>query len=222
MDFMLKYITLIASLLFATQVSLAQQGADTIHFRKIYYFAGTGLALPLGKTKEVLSPKLFAGSMGLDIALKNSKYYLYPALYMFNFRYDQQEEDAKYNNIIENGNASIYMLSLAGGTRKQMKRLNTYVYGGPSLGLVNEPRAQDNSNVIRIDYNRSFAIGAKVGMGADYKFKSFFLGGEIGYMRHFTKIQGRPFHAVTILFGLKSDITRLGEKVVEIIASSSN
>lgn len=222
MDFMLKYITLIVSFLFATHISFAQQGPDTIHFRKIYYFAGTGLALPLGKTKEVLSPKLFAGSMGLDIALKNSKYYLYPALYMFNFAYDQQQEDTGYSHNIENGNASIYMLSLAGGTRKQMKRLNTYVYAGPSFGIVNEPRAQEVADVIRIDYDRSFAVGAKIGVGADYKFKSFFLGGEIGYMRHFTKIQGRPFHAVTILFGLKSDITRLGEKVVEIIASSSN
>ncbi|MBD1429343.1 MULTISPECIES: hypothetical protein [Sphingobacterium] len=219
---MTKYFTLIACFFFAIQYSFAQNDADTIHYRKIYYFAGTGLALPIGKTKEVLSPKLFAGSMGLDISLKNSKYYLYPALYMFNFDYDQKIEDNKYNHLIENGNASIYMLSLAGGTRKQMKRLNTYVYGGPSFGLVNEPRAQKLETTVKIDYDRSFAIGAKVGVGADYKFKSFFLGGELGYMRHFTKVQGRPFHAMTLLFGLKSDITRLGEKVVEIIAPSSN
>lgn len=218
---MVKYITILLSLLFASQISHAQSGADTIHYRKIYYFAGTGLALPIGKTKEVLSPKLFAGSMGLDIALKNSKYYLYPALYMFNFSYDQQLDDPKFNHYIENGNASIYMLSLAGGTRKQLNRLNTYVYGGPSIGLVNEPRAKELESIVKINYDRSFAVGAKVGMGADYKFKSFFLGGEIGYMRHFTKLQGRPFHAITILFGLKSDITRLGEKVVEIIAPSA-
>src|SRR5690606_551744 len=147
---MVKNITLLLSLLFAIQYSFAQNDADTIHYRKIYYFAGTGLALPIGKTKEVLSPKLFAGSMGLDISLKNSKYYLYPALYMFNFDYDQKIEDNKYNHLIENGNASIYMLSLAGGTRKQMKRLNTYVYGGPSFGLVNEPRAQKLETTVKI------------------------------------------------------------------------
>ena len=219
---MIKYFFLIICMFFAINFSFAQKGADTIHYRKIYYFAGTGLALPIGKTKEVLSPKLFAGSMGLDISLKNPKYYLYPALYTFNFDYDQKLDDVAYNHTIENGNASIYMLSMAGGTRKQMKRLNTYVYGGPSIGLVNEPRAEAIGTVVKIEYDKSFAVGAKIGVGADYKFKSFFLGGEVGYMRHFTKLQGRPFHALTIMFGLKSDITRLGEKVVDIITPNAN
>src|SRR5690606_32401765 len=109
----------------------------------------------------------------------------------------------------------------AEGSAEQLQRLNSDVVGGPSFGLVSEPRAQELESIVKIDYDRSFAVGAKVGVGADYKFKSFFLGGEVGYMRHFTKLQGRPFHAVTILFGLKSDITRLGEKVVEIIAPSA-
>lgn len=219
---MFKYFSLLICLLFSAQLSFAQKGVDTIHYRKVYYFAGTGLALPIGKTKEVLSPKLFAGSMGLDISLKNSKYYLYPALYTFNFAYDQKLDDQKYNHSIENGNASIYMLNLAGGVRRQMKRLNTYVYVGPSFGLVIEPRAQQIESTVKIEYDRSFAVGAKMGIGADYKFKSFFLGGEVGYMGHFTKIQDRSFNALTILFGLKSDITRLSDKVVEIITPSSN
>lgn len=219
---MFKYFTLFFLLIFAAQYSYAQNGADTIHYRKVYYFAGTGLALPVGKTKEVLSPKLFSGSMGLDISLKNPKYYFYPALYTFNFSYDQKIADSKYNHTIENGNSSIYMLSLAGGARRQMKRLNTYVYAGPSFGLVNEPRAQQIESTVKIDYKRTFAVGGKLGLGADYKFKSFFLGGEVGYMVHFTKIQDHPFHALTILFGLKSDITRLSDKVVEIITPSTN
>ncbi|MCA5003562.1 hypothetical protein [Sphingobacterium bovistauri] len=219
---MVKNILLLFSFVFFVQICFAQKGADTIHYRKVYYFAGTGLALPIGKTKEVLSPKLFAGSMGLDISLKNSKYYVYPAIYTFKFDFDQKIDDPTYNHTIKNGNASIYMLSLAAGTRKQMKRLNTYVYAGPSFGLVNEPRAQQIESIVNIKYDSNFAVGAKVGLGADYKFKSFFLGGEVGYMGHFTKIQQRPFHALTILFGLKSDITRLSEKVVDIITPTTN
>ena len=38
---------------------MAQTGADTLHFRKVYYFGGTGLALPLGKTKKALSTRLY-------------------------------------------------------------------------------------------------------------------------------------------------------------------
>lgn len=216
---MLKTILTILTFLFTIHMACAQQGVDTIHYRKVYYFAGTGLALPLGKTKDVFAPKLFAGSMGLDVSLKNPKYYLSPTLYMFNFDYNQLKDDPEYNYPIESGNASVYMLSLSAGARKQINRLNTYVYLGPSLGLVNEPRAKLSNNVIKIYDKKFFAVGAKIGVGADYKFKSFFLGSEIGYMQHFTQIQGKSFQALTILVGLKSDITRLSEKVVDIVSS---
>lgn len=196
----------------------AQSGADTIHYKKVYYFAGTGLAIPLGKTKEVLSPKLFAGSMGLDIALRNPKYYLYPALYMLTFKYDQKISDSNFNQILKNGMSSFYMLSLAAGSRRQFQRLNTYIYLGPTIGLVTEPRSNLEGGVVNISYLRSLAFGTKLGMGADYKFKGFFLGGELGYLYNVNKIQGRPFHAMTFLVGLKSDITRLSEKVVNIIS----
>src|SRR5690606_35666987 len=125
----------------------AQSGADTIHYKKVYYFAGTGLGIPLGKTKEVLSPKVFAGSMGVDFTLRNPKYYVYPALYMLSFKYKQQYSDPDYNKIIEDGGASIYMLSLAAGRRKQYNRLNAYIYAGPTIGLVSEPRAEEVGDI---------------------------------------------------------------------------
>lgn len=208
--------------LLATLSLVAQTGADTIHNKKVYYFAGTGLGIPLGKTKEVLSPKLFAGSMGVDFTLKNPKYYVYPALYLLSFDYDQQYEDSRYNKIIENGHASFYMLSLSGGTRRQYDRLNTYVYAGPTVGLVSEPRAREVNNLVKIESLKSLAFGAKVGVGADYKFKSFFVCSEIGYMYNFNKIEGRPFQAMTLMVGLKTDITKIKDTVVGILASGDN
>lgn len=197
---------------------MAQTGADTIHYKKVYYFAGTGLGIPLGKTKEVLSPKLFVGSMGLDITLKNPKYYLYPALYMLSFKYDQKNVDPDFNTIIENGLSSFYMLSLAAGSRRQFERLNTYVYLGPTIGLASEPRSNLVGDVVKVEYLRSIAFGTKLGVGADYKFKGFFLGTEIGYMYNVNKVEGQPFHVLTFMVGLKSDITRLSDKVVNILA----
>lgn len=217
----MRIFLIVALMLLFFQAS-AQRGADTLHYKKVYYFAGTGIAMPLGKTKEVLSPKLFAGSMGLDISLKNPKYYVYPALYMFSFAYDQKVSDPKYTQMIENGQSNMFMLNLSAGSRRQFQRLNTYAYIGPSLGLVSEPRSQVINTTTKIDYKKSFAIGSKIGIGADYKFKGFFLGGEVGYMRHFTKIQDRPFNALTIMFGLKSDITKISGKVVDIISSAVN
>ncbi len=201
--------------------SHAQTGVDTIHFKKVYYFAGTGLGIPLGKTKEVLSPKVFAGSMGVDFTLNNPKYYVYPALYMLSFKYKQQYSDPDFNKIIEDGAASIYMLSLAAGRRKQYNKLNAYIYAGPTVGLVSEPRAQVVGDIVEIHHLKSLAFGTKVGVGADYKFTGFFVCTELGYMYNFNKIEGRPFQALTLLVGLKSDITKIKNKVFDILAPTA-
>ncbi len=196
----------------------AQEQTDTIHYKKVYYFAGTGLGIPLGKAREVLSPKLFVGSMGLDITLNNPKYYLYPALYLLAFKYDQRSEDPKFNTILKNGLSNFYMLSLSAGTRRQFKQLNTYVYLGPTIGLVHEPRSNLVGDVVHIEYLKSIAFGTKLGIGADYKFNGFFLGTEVGYMYNVNRVQRQPFHALTLMVGVKSDITRIRDKVVDILA----
>ncbi|MFZ4260534.1 hypothetical protein ACFRAE_00715 [Sphingobacterium sp. HJSM2_6] len=217
---LLAYCILLISTM---QLCYAQRGADTLHFRKVYYFGGTGLALPLGKTKNVLSTKLFTGSMGLDISLKNPKYYLLPTLYMMSFGYDQLDKDQEYDRTLKNGRASIYLLSLAGGFRKQWQRLNTYSYIGPAAALTVEPRADQNEAIEQIDlsYKYSFAPAIKVGVGSDYKFKGFFLGFEVGYIHKFQKLQGNPVHVLTMMVGLKSDITKISDKVVEVISGNN-
>jgi len=195
----------------------AQTETDSLHYRKIYYMGGTGLSFPLGKSKNVLGTKLFSGSAGLDIALKDRRYFLSPTLYMLTFRYDQQQEDPKYNYMIENGRTNFYMLSLAAGRRHQYQRLNTYAYFGPVAGLVVEPRGNIVGEKLRMANKNSLTVAAKIGTGADYKFPGFFIGGEIGYMYNFKKIEGNPIQFLTIMVGLKSDITRLSEKVTEVI-----
>ena len=199
----------------------AQSGADTLHYNKTYYFGGTGLAIPLGKTGRTLSTRLFTGSMGLDISLKNPRYFLLPTIYTMSFNYDQMMEDEDYNRILENGRASIYALSLAGGMRRQFDRLNTYSYIGPALCLDVESRLQDQGNG-RARMDNLFAISPafKVGMGADYKFRGFYLGLEVSYMHHFRKIEDTPINVMTIMVGLKSDITSLSDRVIDVISGS--
>ncbi|MBD1434403.1 hypothetical protein H8B06_16340 [Sphingobacterium sp. DN00404] len=195
----------------------AQTEADSLHYRKIYYMGGTGLSFPLGKSKNVLGTKLFSGSAGLDIALKDSRYFLSPTLYMLTFRYDQQHKDPKHNYMIENGRTNFYMLSLAAGRRHQYRRLNTFAYIGPVAGLVVEPRGNVVQEKLRMSNRNSLTAAAKIGMGADYKFPGFFIGGEIGYMYNFRKMEGTSIQFLTIMVGLKSDITSLSEKVTGVI-----
>ncbi|GHE45101.1 hypothetical protein GCM10017764_30490 [Sphingobacterium griseoflavum] len=191
----------------------AQEEQDTIHYHKIYYLGGTGLSFPMGKTNNVFTTKLFSGSMGLDISLKDSRYFLTPTLYLLTYGYNQQRPDPDYNYMVQNGRANFYMLSLAAGRRRQFKRLNTFVYLGPAIGLVSEPRGELVGQVLKMDNKYSVSVAGKMGVGADYKFPGFFIGAELGYLQHFRQIEGNPVQFLTLMVGLKSDITSLSEKV---------
>lgn len=197
----------------------AQDTNDSLHYRKVYYFGGTGISIPLGKTKNVLTTKLFSGSMGLDISLANPRYYLQPTLYMMSFGYEQLNEDPDYNRMIKNARSTMYVLSLAGGVRKQWAQLNTYAYGGPAGALNMEPRAQDRpeQGTVDLDYQYSISPAVKIGVGCDYNFSGFFLGAEVGYMHNFRRMQGNPVHMLNMMIGLKSDITTISDKVVDVI-----
>lgn len=214
----MKQIFTLLAILLAT-VAAAQTASDTLHYQKVYYFGGTGISMPLGKTKNVLSTKLFTGSIGLDISLANPRYYLQPTLYMMSFGYEQLEDDAGYNRVLKNARSTMYVLSLAGGIRRQWERLNTYVYAGPAGALNVEPRAQDfaEQGEVELDYQYSISPAAKFGVGSDYKFKGFFLGVELGYMHNFRSMQGQPIHVLSLMVGLKSDITTLSDRVIEVI-----
>ena len=197
----------------------AQSESDSLHYHKVYYFGGTGLSFPLGKTKNVLSTKLFSSSLGLDISLANPRYYLQPTLYMMSFGYEQLEDDLDFNRVLKNARSTMYLLSLAGGLRKQWMNLNTYAYAGPAGALNMEPRAQDQSEngVVELDYRYTVSPAVKLGIGSDYKFKGFFIGIEVGYMHNFRPMQGNPIHILNMMVGLKSDITNISDKVVDVI-----
>lgn len=198
--------------------AFAQGGVDTIHYRKVYYWGTTGMGFPIGKTKEILSPK-FSGSIGLDISLKDPKFFVSPTLYTLSFKYKQPLIDPDFEYRIEDANTNFYTLSFSGGIRKQMRRLNMYGFAGPGIGLTSEPRARvlANQNLVKMESENRLNFSSKVGAGADYKFNGFFLGLELGYLHNFRKIQDIPVNIFTVMVGLKSDITQIGDKVIDVI-----
>lgn len=218
----MKISLLLICLSFIFFTSHAQSETDTIHLNKVYYFGGTGLAFPLGKSDQMLGTQLFSGTMGLDISLKDSRYYLYPSLYVLSFRYDQLQEDISFSHKIRSGNFTMYAVNFAGGIRKQLKRLNTYVYLGPNVNLLNEPRAYLEGEYIHMTKDRKIGFGFKSGLGADYKFPGFFIGLEVGYISTFSKVQGARVQAMTLMVGLKSDLTKLSDKVIKVLGSEES
>ena len=212
--FLIAFILL--SLLCAN--AYAQGGVDTIHYRKVYYWGTTGMGFPIGKTKDILSPK-FSGSIGLDISLKNSMFFVSPTLYTLSFKYKQRLPDPDYAYRIEDANTNFYTFAFSGGVRKQMRRLNVYGFLGPGIGLTSEPRANvmADQKLVKMENINRFNLSSKLGAGADYKFNGFFLGLELGYLHNFRKIQETPVNIFTVMIGLKSDITQIGDRVIDVI-----
>jgi hypothetical protein len=81
---------------------------------KVYYWGTTGMGFPIGKTKDILSPK-FSGSIGLDISLKNPMFFVSPTLYTLSFKYKQRLVDPNFEYRIEDANTNFYTLSFSGG-----------------------------------------------------------------------------------------------------------
>lgn len=195
-----------------------QNGVDTIHYRKVYYWGTTGMGFPIGKTKDILSPK-FSGSIGLDISLKNSMFFVSPTLYTLSFKYKQRLPDPNFAYRIEDANTNFYTFAFSGGVRKQMRRLNVYGFLGPGIGLTSEPRAHvmAEQKLVKMENINRLNLSSKLGAGADYKFNGFFLGLELGYLHNFRKIQETPVNIFTVMIGVKSDITQIGDRVIDVI-----
>ncbi|MGE8243363.1 hypothetical protein D3C87_658250 [compost metagenome] len=213
-----KFLLVFVLLPLFSIATYAQGGVDTIHYRKVYYWGTTGMGFPIGKTKDILSPK-FSGSIGLDISLKNSMFFVSPTLYTLSFKYKQRLPDPDFAYRIEDANTNFYTFAFSGGVRKQMRRLNVYGFLGPGIGLTSEPRANviADQKLVKMENINRFNLSSKLGAGADYKFNGFFLGLELGYLHNFRKIQDTPVNIFTVMIGLKSDITQIGDRVIDVI-----
>jgi len=210
-----------AWLLLAWYVPASGMLADSLHQSKVYVVNGKVWPVPTGRAAEVFSPKL-SSSLGLDISLRNRHYFVNPSLDFMSFGYNQQVHDPAYDHDIADGRSSFYILNLTGGVRRQFRQLNTYIFAGPSVGYILEPRADviPSENLVSIENIWHLARGIRGGAGADYKLGSFFLFAEVGWLYNFLRIEGRPVNMVILQGGLKTDITRITKKVVEVLGGN--
>lgn len=206
---------------FAAGPLIAQEKLAAMNIREIHVVNGMGWGFPTGKTKEVLSPK-YSTSLGLDIALKDERYFLYPSLDFLSFKYNQQIPDPATNYLIEHGNSFFYMLNLTAGRYHRIGKLGIYAFGGPGLGMVSEPRAhlRDN-NVVVLKNHYSLSPGLRLGTGSEYQLGNVYLFLELSYLYNFRHIQERPNGVISMYGGLKTNITRVADKVIEIISDQT-
>jgi hypothetical protein len=204
------FILLIASIF--TSLSVRAQ-ADSLK-RKVFVSSGLGFGFPVGDINTVLSPRI-SNSVGMNIPMKDERFFLYPVVDFMTFGYDQNVRDPDYQFTVQNGSANIIGFSLMPGLNQFLGSLRLYAFVGPHAQLVYEPRLiidlEGQSGTI--DDEVYLTGGLRGGLGAHYKLGSFYLFLESGLIQNFTKMQNQQFFVVHAHGGLKTDITQLTDKI---------
>lgn len=201
--------------IFSLPVS-AQENLESLSVREIHVANSMGWGFPVGRTSEVLKPK-YSTNLGLDIELKNPKYFFFPSLDFLAFKFDQQLEDPDFSQRIKNANSNFYLMNLAAGRRVQRGKFGFHAYAGPGIGLVGEPRALLEGNEIQLKNQYALTGSARFGTGTHYQLGNVRLFADVSYLYHFRNIQGRPVHILTVYGGLRTNVTRVADRVIEII-----
>lgn len=208
------------TLLFVLSLSFclvkAQSSPDSVK-SKVFAATGLGFGFPLGGVKKTLSPRV-SNIVGFNIPLKDKRYFIYPLIDFMTYGYNQTKVDQEYDLKLNNGSANFYGLSVMPGLNQFLGSLRLYAFGGPFAQLIFEPRIATNpeSNVATIEDKVYFTGGLRASVGAHYQLGDFYLFFESGMLRNFTEIENEPVYILTAHGGLKTDITKLTDKLGDI------
>lgn len=201
-------------LLFTISFTNAQQLPEPATQKKIFVASGLGFGFPVGDISQTLSAKV-SNILGLNIPLKNNRYFLYPVVDFLRFGYNESIRDPEFGYQISKGTSNVYGLSVMPGINQFLGSLRLYAYAGPSAQLIYEPRISVDANDQRaiVEKINSITIGLRGGMGAHYQMGDFYLFIESAYVRNFQEMQGNHLSVITLHGGLKTDVTKLVEKI---------
>lgn len=182
---------------------------------KLYTMSGIGFSFPIGKTNDYFKPK-FSTTLGLNIDIGKKGFFLYPQVDFHAYSFFQQIAADSGNSFLANkSRATTYLLNLAVGYRKNIqKRMSLYGYAGGGGGLILNPHIKVEKNQATATLkNKSISMPiVEAGVGVEYNLGSVCLFIETSFMHGLNKIQGRPFNAVPVCFGIKPDIHKLLKK----------
>jgi hypothetical protein len=201
-----------------TTFSQESRSLKKMEIREVHLLNGMGWGFPLGETSEILKPK-FSGNTALFIYLKDQKYFLNPSLDVMVYGYEQLEKDLNFPSNISNGRAIAYTLNVSGGIRKKLDKFTFSFLLGPGISLVAEPRAISNevTNTITLSRKKHLSPTLKAGTAVDYQIGNVYLFIETSWQNHFVGIQGRNMNQIVLMGGLKTNITRVTDRVIGII-----
>lgn len=181
---------------------------------KLYSMSGIGFAFPMGETSDYFKPK-FSTSLGLNLGLGDGGLFLYPKASLHAFTFNQITPEAGYVYTLQKGRATTYLLNVALGYRKIVKKWAFYGFAGAGGGFILTPQATVNAANLQVTQdNKSNGLGiAEGGAGIEYNIGGANLFVEASYMYGFSKIQNRAFNTVPISIGIKPNLSKLLSKL---------
>lgn len=209
--------------LFTTQIhaqkidTLLDKSQDILEEGRVFSIKGLGMAFPMGKINDVLNPR-FSSEIGLQIMMKNRRYFIYPAIDYMNFRYDQQVDDPDFAYRTNNASAKMYIATVSAGLVRQTGLFRIFSSAGIGGGLINEPRASVDLANSEINFRNksSFTGTMRLNTGVDYGKRTFKVFAEISYLLNTTKIQDRNLHTLAINVGTRTNLFRLAKSIGQI------
>jgi len=194
--------------------TLLSKSEEILEEGRIFSIKGIGMAFPMGEVSDVLSPK-FSSEIGLQILLKNPRYFVYPALDYMNYQYDQKYDDPGYDYKTKNASAKLYIVTFSAGLIKQINKLRIFSSAGLGGGIINEPRATVNTAAHEINFENksSFTGTLRLNTGLDYGKKTFKFFAEISYLLQTKRIEQSNLHTLAINVGTKTNLYRLAKSL---------
>lgn len=180
---------------------------------EVYTISGIGAALTSGETAGILSQRT-STSLGFNIGLGRSAFFLYPSADLLVFEYNQQRSDPDFNYDMKKGRSTFTTFNLMAGVRARAGSFSAYFFGGPGLSFVKEPRilVDEAGGTASLTRQKSKSLTLKGGFGLDYKIGAFTLFAEGSYARYFKKFQDRQIEIFPVFGGMKSDISAIFHK----------
>jgi len=204
------YFYSLSALLFLSLTTIGYAQENTKRQDKFYTMSGAGFSIPVGESSSFMRPK-FSTTLGANLGLREKGLFLYPKISLHVFGYDELSPENGYNNSLQRGRSTTYLLNVALGYRKIIDKFAFYGFVGVGGGFILTPRIQiDPANNFATLNNRTNHIGIiEPGAGMEYNIGGANLFIESSYMHGFGKIQNRPFNAVPITFGIKPNLSKL-------------
>ena len=198
---------------FAKTISTIKKSKELSPTKKgskgVYAISGIGTALPIGTGAQILSSKV-STSLGLNIGLGTSSFFLYPSADLLVFKYNQHIKDPQFPLNTENFRASFTTFSLMLAQKNRIGNLGIYPFAGPGLSLIKEPRVRmDEGNNVVMEGRKTHSATFKGGLGLDYSIGAFTLFVEGSYIYNFKSVQERNIEAIPVFGGLKSDVSTI-------------